>query len=67
MKSKETDDQIETRRLKTENRLLLQRVDILEVENQNLADKLIQVNRKMNKDTYSSSFLLGSFKSSNRC
>jgi len=42
MKSKETDDQIETRRLKTENRLLLQRVDILEVENQNLADKLIQ-------------------------
>jgi len=41
MRSKEFEDQVEMRTLRTENRLLLQRVERLEDENQNLADKLI--------------------------
>merc|ERR1711899_663195 len=35
-------DEIELRRLRTENRLLRQRVDLLEQESSNLADRLIQ-------------------------
>merc|ERR1719457_469604 len=41
-RSKETEDMIEMRTLKTENRLLLQKVQAFEEENLNLADKLIQ-------------------------
>ncbi|XP_072015958.1 EVI5-like protein isoform X5 [Amphiura filiformis] len=41
-KTKETEDQVEMRRLRTENRLLRQRIEILEKENEQLADKLIQ-------------------------
>ncbi|XP_022107753.1 EVI5-like protein isoform X2 [Acanthaster planci] len=41
-KTKETEDQIEMRRLRTENRLLLRRIQVLEEENEVLADKLIQ-------------------------
>ncbi|XP_033732775.1 ecotropic viral integration site 5 ortholog-like isoform X1 [Pecten maximus] len=41
LKSKENEDQIELRRLRTENRLLRQRVDTLEKESSSLADKLI--------------------------
>ncbi|XP_071948151.1 EVI5-like protein isoform X2 [Antedon mediterranea] len=41
-KSKETEEQVEMRRLRTETRLLRQRIDILEKENITLADKLIQ-------------------------
>ena len=37
-------DEIELRRLRTENRLLRQRIDLLENESSELADKLIQVN-----------------------
>ncbi|XP_021367677.1 ecotropic viral integration site 5 ortholog-like isoform X1 [Mizuhopecten yessoensis] len=40
-KSKENEDQIELRRLRTENRLLRQRIDTLEKESALLADKLI--------------------------
>ena len=36
-------DEIELRRLRTENRLLRQRIDLLENESSELADKLIQV------------------------
>ena len=42
MKTKEKEDEIELRRLRTENRLLRQRVDLLEQESSNLADRLIQ-------------------------
>jgi len=42
MKTKEKEDEIELRRLRTENRLLRQRVDLLEQECSNLADRLIQ-------------------------
>merc|ERR1711976_241042 len=42
MKTKEKEDEIEIRRLRTENRLLRQRVDLLEQECSNLADRLIQ-------------------------
>merc|ERR1712168_798840 len=47
MKSKEKEDEIELRRLRTENRLLRQRIDNLEQESSELADRLIQgqVNR----------------------
>jgi len=47
MKSKEKEDEIELRRLRTENRLLRQRIDNLENESSHLADRLIQgqVNR----------------------
>nr|XP_054770131.1 EVI5-like protein [Lytechinus pictus] len=41
-KEKETEEQIEMRRLRTENRLLHQRIQNLEKENEQLADKLIQ-------------------------
>nr|XP_039252966.1 EVI5-like protein isoform X1 [Styela clava] len=49
MKTKEMEEQVEMRRLRTECRLLRQRVDALEKENENLADKLIQdrVNRAL--------------------
>lgn len=43
MKNKEMEEQVEMRKLRTENRLLRQRVEALEKENENLADKLIQV------------------------
>ncbi|KAH3800408.1 ecotropic viral integration site 5 ortholog-like [Dreissena polymorpha] len=42
LKSKESEDQIELRRLRTENRLLRQRIDNLEKESATLADRLIQ-------------------------
>jgi len=42
MKSKEKEDEIELRRLRTENRLLRQRIDLLEAESSELADRLIQ-------------------------
>ena len=42
MKTKEKEDEIELKRLRTENRLLRQRADILEQESCNLADRLIQ-------------------------
>lgn len=42
MKTKEKEDEIELRRLRTENRLLRQRVDLLEQESSDLADRLIQ-------------------------
>ena len=43
MKSKEKEDEIELRRMRTENRLLRQRIDMLETESSELADRLIQV------------------------
>jgi len=43
MRTKEQEEQIEIRRLNTENRLLRQRLEALEKENMSLADKLIQV------------------------
>lgn len=42
VKHKEAEDNEELRRLKTENRLLLQRIDELEKESASLADRLIQ-------------------------
>ncbi|KAJ8039201.1 Ecotropic viral integration site 5-like [Holothuria leucospilota] len=42
IKTKENEDQIEMRRLRTENNLLKQKLDILEKENEAIADKLIQ-------------------------
>ncbi|CAB4055650.1 EVI5 [Lepeophtheirus salmonis] len=42
MKTKEKEDEIELKRLRTENRLLRQRVDLLETESSELADRLIQ-------------------------
>ncbi|CAH1785847.1 unnamed protein product [Owenia fusiformis] len=42
VKSKEQEEQVELRRLRTENKLLKQRIDNLERENQTLADRLIQ-------------------------
>ncbi|XP_031562130.1 ecotropic viral integration site 5 protein homolog isoform X1 [Actinia tenebrosa] len=42
VKHKEAEDNEEIRRLKTENRLLMQRIDELEQECSNLADRLIQ-------------------------
>ncbi|XP_014681720.1 PREDICTED: ecotropic viral integration site 5 ortholog-like isoform X2 [Priapulus caudatus] len=42
LKSKEAEEQIELRRLRTENRLLRQRIDMLEQESAALADRLIQ-------------------------
>lgn len=42
MKSKEKEDEIEIRRLKNENRLLRQKVELLENESNELADRLIQ-------------------------
>ena len=42
LKSKENEDQIELRRLRTENRLLRQRIENLEKESASLADRLIQ-------------------------
>ena len=42
MKCKEKEDEIELRRLRTENRLLRQRIEMLESESSDLADRLIQ-------------------------
>nr|CAB3243940.1 EVI5-like protein [Phallusia mammillata] len=49
MRSKEQEEQVEMRKLHTENRLLRQRIEALEIENGTLADKLIQdrVNRAL--------------------
>ncbi|XP_077986409.1 ecotropic viral integration site 5 protein homolog [Glandiceps talaboti] len=41
IRTKETEEQIEMRRLRTENRLLRQRIDVLEKETAALADRLI--------------------------
>ena len=43
MKEREHEEQVEMKRLRTENRLLRQRIESLEKENVSLADKLIQV------------------------
>ena len=42
MKCKEKEDEIELRRLRTENSLLRQRIEMLESESSDLADRLIQ-------------------------
>lgn len=42
MKCKEKEDEIELRRMRTENSLLRQRIDFLETESSDLADRLIQ-------------------------
>jgi len=42
MKCKEKEDEVELRRLRTENNLLRQRIDMLETESRDLADRLIQ-------------------------
>jgi len=42
MKTKEKEDEIELRRMRTENHLLRQRIDMLETESSDLADRLIQ-------------------------
>ncbi|XP_060934544.1 EVI5-like protein isoform X4 [Limanda limanda] len=42
IKSKEMEEQVEIKRLRTENRLLKQRIDTLEKESASLADRLIQ-------------------------
>ena len=42
MKCKEKEDEIELRRLRTENSLLRQRIEMLECESSELADRLIQ-------------------------
>ena len=42
MKCKEKEDEIELRRLRTENSLLRQRIETLESESSDLADRLIQ-------------------------
>ncbi|XP_028968405.1 ecotropic viral integration site 5 ortholog [Galendromus occidentalis] len=42
IKARETEEQIELRRLRTENRILRQRVENLEQESSSLADRLIQ-------------------------
>ena len=52
MKEKEQEEQVEMRRLRTENRLLRQRVETLEQENASLADKLIQVRSLLFLDLY---------------
>ncbi|KAK6195334.1 hypothetical protein SNE40_000788 [Patella caerulea] len=55
LKSKENEEQIELRRLRTENNLLRQRIDNLEKESASLADRLIQdqVNRAQEaEETY---------------
>ena len=43
MKSKEKEEEIELRRMRTENQLLRQRIAMLETESNELADRLIQV------------------------
>merc|ERR1719233_1654415 len=42
MKSKEAEDEMEIRRLRTENRLVRQKMEMLEQESSDLADRLIQ-------------------------
>eukprot|EP00092_Neocalanus_flemingeri_P004135 GFUD01004449.1.p1 GENE.GFUD01004449.1~~GFUD01004449.1.p1 ORF type:complete len:563 (+),score=181.11 GFUD01004449.1:228-1691(+) len=42
MKSKEAEDEMEIRRLRTENRLVRQKMDMLEQESSDLADRLLQ-------------------------
>ena len=42
MKCKEKEDEIELRRMRTENSLLRQRIEMLETESSDLADRLIQ-------------------------
>ena len=60
-------DEIELRRLRTENRLLRQRIDLLENESSELADKLIQVNVMiMTKKTMTMTMILMTMKTWNR-
>ena len=60
-------DEIELRRLRTENRLLRQRIDLLENESSELADKLIQVNVMiMMKKTMTMTMILMTMKTWNR-
>uniref|UniRef100_A0A9J8BMS8 Ecotropic viral integration site 5 n=1 Tax=Cyprinus carpio carpio TaxID=630221 RepID=A0A9J8BMS8_CYPCA len=54
IKTKEMEEQVEIKRLRTENRLLKQRIDTLEKESASLADRLIQ---KVNP-RYSEEFIL---------
>jgi len=42
MKTKEQEEMVELRRLRTENKLLKQRIEVLETESSELANKLIQ-------------------------
>ncbi|XP_076871194.1 ecotropic viral integration site 5 protein homolog isoform X3 [Brachyhypopomus gauderio] len=51
IKTKEMEEQVEIKRLRTENRLLKQRIDTLEKESASLADRLIQkVNPRYSED-----------------
>nr|CAD7570155.1 unnamed protein product [Timema californicum] len=53
MKTKEQEEMVELRRLRTENRLLRQRVELLEAESSELADRLVrgQVSRAEEEET----------------
>ncbi|XP_071443828.1 ecotropic viral integration site 5 ortholog isoform X2 [Hetaerina americana] len=53
MKTKELEEMVELRRLRTENRLLRQRVELLEAESSRLADRLVrgQVSRAEEEET----------------
>lgn len=53
MKTKEQEEMVELRRLRSENRLLRQRVELLEAESSELADRLVrgQVSRAEEKET----------------
>ncbi|XP_026069531.1 ecotropic viral integration site 5 protein homolog isoform X3 [Carassius auratus] len=54
IKTKEMEEQVEIKRLRTENRLLKQRIDTLEKESASLADRLIQ----KGNPRYSEEFIL---------
>ncbi|NWX55254.1 EVI5 protein, partial [Promerops cafer] len=55
IKTKEMEEQVEIKRLRTENRLLKQRIETLEKESASLADRLIQHKRS---SRYSEDFVL---------
>ncbi|XP_051996971.1 ecotropic viral integration site 5 protein homolog isoform X3 [Xyrauchen texanus] len=50
IKTKEMEEQVEIKRLRTENRLLKQRIDTLEKESASLADRLIQGNPRYTEE-----------------
>ncbi|XP_057410944.1 ecotropic viral integration site 5 protein homolog isoform X6 [Balaenoptera acutorostrata] len=47
IKTKEMEEQVEIKRLRTENRLLKQRIETLEQESASLADRLIQLEKEL--------------------
>ncbi|KAM5160701.1 ecotropic viral integration site 5 protein homolog isoform 4-T4 [Callospermophilus lateralis] len=47
IKTKEMEEQVEIKRLRTENRLLKQRIETLEKESASLADRLIQLEKEL--------------------